>query len=86
MIEEKQPSEPIRVLPPQNGSSDQKTRVFASPKINGNVDGLTSDQVEEIRSLARGGLGKGRLSHQQIAAHFGVDVGHVKYIANRENK
>ena len=43
---------------------------------------LTPEQVEEIRKRARG-VGE---SYKDIAKDYGIDAGHVRYIANREEK
>lgn len=43
---------------------------------------LTSEQVEEIRSLAR----ESGASLGEIARRYKIDVGHVRFIANRNRK
>jgi hypothetical protein len=79
-IEEFPPSAYALATTPLNG--------IPYSKVNGNQDGLTPEQVEQIRALSKGAVevGKGRISHARIAEHYGIDVGHVKYIANREKE
>ena len=43
---------------------------------------LTLKQVEQIRKLAN----TPGVTHQSVAKQFGIDVGHVAYIANRNGK
>lgn len=41
---------------------------------------LTAEQVEEIRTLGRNKI----FTPSQLAAKYGVDVGHIRYIINRD--
>lgn len=43
---------------------------------------LTKEQVEEIRKLAKAFGAK----YKEIAEKFGLDEGHIRYIARREVK
>lgn len=43
---------------------------------------LSPEQVEQIRTKAN----TPGITYQSVAIEYGIDVGHVRYIANRERK